>query len=68
MDHKSRRHMPHVVFPLFVSHFSHRAIGIKQQGTGKEKKTVLTGLGRGMVGGDTTISIPRNRGTHSLGI
>jgi len=31
MDHKSRRHMPHVVFPLFVSHFSHSAIGIKQQ-------------------------------------
>jgi hypothetical protein len=23
--------MPHVGFPLFVSHFSHRAIGIKQE-------------------------------------
>jgi hypothetical protein len=45
MDHKLKRHMPHVEFPLFVSHFSHCAIGIKQDGEREGEKTLLTGLG-----------------------
>ena len=63
-DHKSMRHMPHVVFPLFCESISCRfpllQFWIERGGEGgrdgKEKREILTGIGRRMVCGDTIIS------------
>jgi len=79
-DHKSMRHMPHEVFPLFCKSISCRfpllqLLIIEREGEGgregKEKRGALTSIGRGMVCGDTTMStsqIPTGKWTYSLGI